>query len=380
MYMHGGGRGCRKWWGVLLGLFWALQVIAQTNPVRVFSVLTYNVKGNGVTNWTTNSLQVQAIGRQMAFLKPDIITFQEIPQKYAYEMTNFVRMYLPGYTVVYNSGTDGNIKSAIASRYPILRSTSWLARAGLTNFGVSNVFTRDLFEAEIFIPGFPTPVHVFTVHLKSGSTTADKERRAAEAAAISNFLVTAFLTSNFPRPYLLTGDLNETNTNSPVFKALINSATGLFLTTPTEPTTLSPLTFSIQATSLTARYDYILPCGILYSNIASGYVFRTDTLTDRPMGLLASDSATASDHLPVTVAFANPFDIPFHLVSIQVQQGFAHIQWEAAPSRLYSVEWSKDLSSWQPVMTNIKPGSTTAVATVQIPFPLGFLRVYRHPQ
>jgi len=35
--------------------------------------------GSGATNWSTNSLQVQAIGRQVQFLQPDIITFQEIP-------------------------------------------------------------------------------------------------------------------------------------------------------------------------------------------------------------------------------------------------------------------------------------------------------------
>lgn len=41
-----------------------------------FSLLTYNVGGNGATDWSTNSPQVQAIARQLEFLNPDIITFR----------------------------------------------------------------------------------------------------------------------------------------------------------------------------------------------------------------------------------------------------------------------------------------------------------------
>ena len=76
------------------------QAVTNTTPPpgtnTAFSVLTYNVHGNSVTNWSTNSLQVQAIARQMQYLQPDIITFQEIPMSLAYEMTNFAAAYLPG--------------------------------------------------------------------------------------------------------------------------------------------------------------------------------------------------------------------------------------------------------------------------------------------
>ena len=61
-------------------------VTLTVNPriVRLpaLTVLTYNVAGNGATNWSTNSLQVQAIGRQVQNLQPDIITFNEIPSSY----------------------------------------------------------------------------------------------------------------------------------------------------------------------------------------------------------------------------------------------------------------------------------------------------------
>ncbi|HLZ54589.1 MAG TPA: immunoglobulin domain-containing protein, partial [Verrucomicrobiae bacterium] len=53
----------------------ALSVCCTAPPA--FSYLTYNVHGNGLTNWSTNMWHVQAIGRQMQYLDPDIITFNE---------------------------------------------------------------------------------------------------------------------------------------------------------------------------------------------------------------------------------------------------------------------------------------------------------------
>jgi len=45
------------------------------------TLMTYNVKGNGVADWSTNAAQVQAIGREIVYLNPDIITFNEyLPQ------------------------------------------------------------------------------------------------------------------------------------------------------------------------------------------------------------------------------------------------------------------------------------------------------------
>ena len=39
--------------------------------------------------------QVQAIGRQVAYLQPDVITFNEIPRSNTWQMANFVVAYLP---------------------------------------------------------------------------------------------------------------------------------------------------------------------------------------------------------------------------------------------------------------------------------------------
>ena len=140
--------------------------------------MTWNVAGNGAADWSTNASQVQAIGRQVAALNPDIITFNEIPQAKTYGMTNFANLWLPGYYLATNSGSDGFIRSVIASRFPITRSQSWLARSSLSDFGYSGSYTRDLFEAQIQVPGATEPLHVFTTHLKCCEDSTSLQRRA----------------------------------------------------------------------------------------------------------------------------------------------------------------------------------------------------------
>ena len=275
-----------------------------------FSVLTYNVKGNNVTNWTTNSLQVRAIGRQVQYLSPDIITFQEIPNDFTYEMTNFVKAFLPGYWLATNSATDGFIRSVIASRFPILRSQSWLPHADLNPFGYTNSnFTRDLFEAEVTVPSFEQPLHVFTTHLKSGSAPTEVQRRAAEAAAISNFFAVTFPSNFGAEPYFLTGDLNEPDINQLSIQRLISPGTGLQLTTPVNPVTRSQFTYS--STSTTKRFDYIMPATLLFTNLLGSEVFRTDVLTNPPPeNLFTNDSQIASDHLPVMAYLGIRMTVP----------------------------------------------------------------------
>jgi len=339
-------------------------------PAAALSLLHYNVAGNGTTNWGTNSWQVQAIGRQMLYWQPEVAAFNEIPRTNTWQMANFVQAYLPGYFLATNAGTDGFIRSTIASRYPIVRSQSWLDGADLRPFGYTNspfTFTRDLFEAEIAVPGWGEHLHVFTTHLKayggSGDTTSAL-RRAAEASAISNFLVTVFLPAHGRRPYVLTGDFNEDvadpppNSGHPV-ERLVSPPTGLRLTTPRNPTTGSSNTYSIRATSNPAdRIDYILPCGLLFSNLASGQVFRTDRLTPLPAGLLAIDSRTASDHLPLVMSFHDPYDTNFRITSILAGPESVQLVWPTTTGRTYRVERTRDAQDWSIDSPNLMAATT----------------------
>jgi endonuclease/exonuclease/phosphatase family metal-dependent hydrolase len=358
------------------GLAWRAEAL---------SLLTYNVGGYGAVDWSTNAPQVQAIARQLQWLQPDVVTFNEVPFTNSWEMTNFIRAFLPGYTLAMNSGTDGYLRSAILSRFPIRRSQKWLDGVSLTNFGFAGRFTRDLFEAEIQVPGYESPLHVFTTHLKAGQDPTNQLRRAAEASAITNFLATNFLAAYGHRPYVLTGDLNEDVFRPPAgslqpVQRLLSPLTGLRLTTPVNPVTGDDRTLSIR-TGLYARYDYILPCAALFSNIATSQVFRTDLLEPLPPGLLRTDSATASDHLPVWMRF-NPLPIqPFALAIDRLGQTnrLLSLSWLAQPGRQYRVETSLDLVSWTSLTTNLLAQTNWLAVTVSPQQPRQFFRVLRLP-
>lgn len=357
--------------------------------LRPVSLLTWNVKGNGATDWSTNAAQVQAIGRQLLYLQPDIITFNEIPVTYTWQMTNWVTAFLPGYYLATNSGSDGFIRSVIASRYPIERSSSWLDDADLKPFGYSNGsspnadhFTRDLFEAQIAVPNFRAPLHVFTTHLKatSGTTYADASaKRAAEGAAISNFFVTTFFVQFPGQPYTLSGDLNEENTNTLAIQRLVSAPTGLRLTNPTNPFTGSINTYSTASANPADRLDYILPNAVMFAGIASSQVFRTDKLTPLPPNLNSDDSQIASDHYPVLMIFNNPFGTPFRLLSFSLSNQVAMLRWESESNRVYGIESSTDLSNWSTLTSNLTATGTNLSFSTNVSGDVRFFRVYRSP-
>ena len=369
----------------------ALSVWRPAPPA--FSYLTYNVHGNGLTNWSTNMWHVQAIGRQMQYLDPDIITFNEIPvtNNCTAQMADFVTAFRPGYYLVTNSMDDGFIRSVILSRYPIVASRSWLHGAELAPFGYTNTnpapyFTRDLFEAEISVPGFPQPLHVFTVHLKSGQDTGSAAKRAAEAGAVSNFFATVYLPAHAREACVLSGDMNEDILRPPAsdprsLLRLIGAPTGLQMTTPVNPLTDSELTWSIQDTNSgpTARYDYILPCAALGSNIVCGQVFRTDLLTPLPANLYSDDDQIASDHLPVFMVFANPFNVPFRLLAISVAPPSVSLKWESISNCTYNIETSSNLTEWTPWVVNLVASSDSFILTTNLPDGVKYFRVRRVP-
>lgn len=352
------------------------------------SVLTYNVKGNDVNDWSTNSLQVQAIARQLQYLQPDVITFNEIPWDLRYEMTNFVAAFLPGYQIAISTGTDGFICSAIASRHPITRATKWLDGVDLRSFGYSNAnnaldnFTRDLYEAEIAVPGFARPLHVFTTHLKattSGEFAESAAKRAAEAAAITNFFATNLFALYPYDPYVLTGDMNANDTNELCIQKLISPATGLTLTDPKNPVTGSINTFSTAFANPSSRLDYIFPGPLLFSNLRTGLVFRSSLVNPLPPGLNSDDSQVASDHYPVLLVFDNPYDKPFRLLSIARTNSTVTLQWESVFGQSYRVESSTNLSNWTTQANNLMATGTNFTYSTNLTDPRRFFRVYRQP-
>ena len=370
------------------GLTNSLPATVDVNPASLaaFSYLTYNMKGNGASTWSTNSPQVQAIGREVQYLNPDVITFNEVPNTFSYEMTNFVAAFRPGFHLAINSATDGFIRSAILSRFPILFSKSYLHSADLSIYGYTNSdFTRDLFQAQVVVPAFPQPLNVFVLHLKSGQDTDSSTKRGAEASAVSNFLFTVFLATNTTQPYVVSGDMNEDIDDPPAshpqsIQRLVNNATGLRLTTPLNPFSSNALTFSIQSSNgLSHRYDYIMPSSLLFSNINSSQVFRTDLLPNPPPPLLSNDDATASDHLPVFMVFANPYSKPFRLTSITRSNTALALTWQSVLGQPYRLETSSNLVNWSVLAQNLTAtGATFSFSTNSAP-DSQFFRVYRQP-
>jgi endonuclease/exonuclease/phosphatase family metal-dependent hydrolase len=268
------------------------------------------------------------------------------------------------------------------SRHPIVRSKSWLDNADLSPYGYTSAdFTRDLFEAEIDVPGFEQHLHVFVAHLKAAADADSSARRAAEASAISNFFVRGFLTTNVTHPYVLSGDLNEdvarppSTSGNPIAR-LVNAATGLQLTTPTNPVSHGEFTFSIRGT-LNRRIDYILPGALLASNIAASQVFRTDVLSPMPAGLQSLDSRMASDHLPVLMVFNNPYDTPFRVTSFTRTNDSVELIWQSAAQRQYTVEASSNLVAWTTLATNLTASATNVVWSGPAADAVQFFRVRR---
>lgn len=353
--------------------------VAGTNSS--ITLMTYNVKGNGVTDWSTNAAQVLAIGRQIQFLKPDVITFNEIPRTNVWQMANWVTAFMPGYYLATNSGSDGFINCVIASRHPINRSKSWLDGADLNPFGYTNAnYTRDLFEAEINVPNWSLPLHVFTTHLKSssGGYTEAAAKRAAEAAAITNFLATNFFVLYPTHPFTLAGDMNEADTNTPAIQRLLSAPTTLRLQNPTNPFSGSINTYSSDSPG--SRIDYIFPCAMLASNITARQVFRTDLLNPTPTNLLKYDATNASDHLPVLMTFANPFNTPYKFTSFTRTNQSVTLKWEAQTNRSFSVEASTNLLQWTALASNLfATGTNFTFTTNNVSDQLKFFRLYRVP-
>lgn len=358
-------------------------------PSATLSLLTYNVKGNGATNWSTNAPQVQAIARQLQYLQPDVITFNEIPFDLRYEMTNFIAAFLPNYNLAVSTGTDGSIVSAIASRYSITRSNKWLDGIDLRSFGYSNAnnaldnFTRDLFEAEIAVPGFARPLHVFTTHLKATSSSEEyadnAAKRAAEATAITNFLATNIFAQYPYDLFVLTGDMNANDTNELCIQKLISAPTGLTMTYPRNPVSGSVNTYSTTTANPGSRLDYIFPGPLLYSNIKTSQVFRTDRLTPLPPNLNSNDCKVASDHLPVLMVFNNPYDKPFKLLSITRTNLTVTLRWESVFGQPYRVEASTNLTTWTTQVNNLVATGTNYTYSTNLNEAMRFFRLYRMP-
>lgn len=355
---------------------WGIPRLAQ------WAVLTWNLSGFGMTNWTPAHPQLEAVVRILRHVKPAVVSFQEVPEGWETGMTNWVRSWWPEATVVVGSRTDGALRLAVASALPVRAVRSWLRRVPLDAWGSGAVFSRELLEAELAVPGYPEPVHLFTLHLKAGADGESAARRAAEALAISNFFAVEWPARGRGRAYLLAGDCNE-DVNRPrpgergAVQVLVGGGTGLWLLTPVQPGTGDDRTWSSRQAALSYRFDYLLPSGLLKSNLVGSGVFRSDREWPQPAGVNPGDSALASDHLPVWAMFANPFAVP-HL-AWEVRGGQGWLRWWSGAGQRYRLEVSTDLAQWESGGEFRVEGPGWVESPVELTGPRRFYRVARLP-
>ena len=173
-------------------------------------------------------------------------------------------------------------------------------------------------------------------------------------------------------------DINRPRTyEQGAIQTLTSSPTGLRLTTPRNPVTNDERTWSIQNPSLTIRFDYILPCWLLYSNISSSQVFRSDRVSPPAPPLQSGDSATASDHLPIEMIIGNPYDAPYIIRALTISDQIATIHWQTVLGGRYRLEASSDLATWTAVASNLVGQGGELTVQVDVSAARQFFRIAR---
>lgn len=172
--------------------------------------------------------------------------------------------------------------------------------------------------------------------------------------------------------------MNDSDTNALALQRLFSPPTGLKLTHPRNPVTGSINTFSIQG-SLNERLDYIFPNGLLFSNIKTSQVFRTDLPNPLPPNLHSNDDVVASDHLPVMMVFNHPYDQPFRLTAITRSPPNVKLEWESVFGQPYRVDVSSNLIAWNVLASNLTATSNVFTLVTNVTGEARFFRVYRVP-
>jgi endonuclease/exonuclease/phosphatase family metal-dependent hydrolase len=309
---------------VLILLMSAGAATAQIN-VRVLHYNIHRDIGGSDSNFSAQP----ALARIVNYLKPDVWTINELGGNNAPFSATAAHDYLIAFIrdnvtifglspqenvnyFVYLSTFDDNFETvAIVSRYPFTSTTTYSDASG--SFRALRGFPR----ASINVNG--SAIDIFTAHLKALNSNTDAEKRQGEAQ-VDNSNMKSWLASHAADAVVVTGDWNETEepgettnwsghhigdllpNNGEPYRPVGIMRSGLF-----DPRVLSVAgrIDTISSTKPTARFDYAT---YAQSRFVAGEVFDTKQYSAEQLTALnlangtsftASDSATASDHLPV---------------------------------------------------------------------------------
>ncbi len=341
---------------------------------RHLRMLTWNTLDSGLDDLQ----RVDHFRRVIKALKPDVVTFNECWDLTAPMVATFMNMALPlGGAQSWKAVKldNGNVTT---SRFPILQS--WEVKPG-------SRLTASLID----LPGeYGKDLLVVNAHLRCCDADALRQSEADAFAAFIRDAKTPGGLIDLPAqtPIVLSGDLNLVGSSQPLETLLEGAIVNVsqygpgippdWDDTPLEDAlplqvhlrmahTWQPSPFSTYPPS---RLDYVIFAGSAMEMV-QGFVFRTDLLTPEElsgMGLWASDTEMASDHLPVVVDFElplvdadtqvpiatqplfypNPFSSVLHIavggqapaeaVLIEVSDLFGRVVWSGALSGAISLQ------------------------------------------
>ena len=261
-------------------------------PYSYFTVMAANLTDRSETD------EFRYIGtseRIFKGLRPDVVAIQEWLVTNASRRAYVDAVFGTNFDFYVESYSGADIPNGIISRWPIVASGEWAD---------TQVSYRDFAWATIDLPG-TQDLHVVSVHLQSGSTTANEATRKKEAAILTNQIRRA----NWPASdfIVVAGDFNVPSRSDDSLLTLSN-----VVSDARQPADQA----GDKDTNLTrgAPYDYVLPNPLLDARHATltvgglafpeGLVFDSRIWNPPPAPIQTNDSAgTDMQHLAVMKKF-----------------------------------------------------------------------------
>ena len=152
-------------------------VVAPPAPAtETLRVATYNIEHLDFASASYTSV-VSVLKRMNA----DVVLIEEIdgPTE-ASQVASLATAAGYAYSRVANAGSalTGGLRNAVLSKHPITSHVSWTSPT-ISGVVWANDITREILQVVVSVPQVCQPVACFVVHLKAGSTSTDKFRRAA---------------------------------------------------------------------------------------------------------------------------------------------------------------------------------------------------------
>ena len=194
---------------VVVGL--SLGLSAWAVPVRIASFNVYFGVDTGSDRAEQNpDDDFAAVSNIIARVQPDILCYQELTlgdQTAWLELAGL--MGYPYYAFAAEGGNyAGSLRLGIHSKFPILSAD--VVREDVVDPTAMEI-SRWPLHAVIEVPGALNPLHVFTVHNKSGTTDkTSRLRRAFEIYRTVNYITNMVAQYPLDTEYTIMGDFNDT--------------------------------------------------------------------------------------------------------------------------------------------------------------------------